>query len=809
VVVDGYDSMSIWRQTVSELRGLLERLGAFSDVRFWVLDHATGDPSRPGVRRWQADSPLRSPHELVDPSGRRAIMTVSDCLGPMWQSGAAQQLLAEWGRRGPVAILQPLPQRLWSYSHARPLPVRLRAARAGVPNAQLTLSPPARRASQPATNAVPIPVLELDADWLASWSRLISASGTTGVDAMVVFGDSTDPVSAASDATEPALHNPRNRVGRFRATASPEAFQLAVYLAAAPISLPVIRLVQMAMQKMSKQSHVAEVFLGGLLYRIGPGDDADPDAVQYDFRPGVREELLRRLRRHDAVRVLKEVSTLVDARFGQARDFPALLAGADVTGDYVISPESRLFAEVAVRVLRLLGGQYALAADRLTAALPGARVRVGQEASRAAEVPARMKSASRGTDSAEPRDDPFTEALAKISLPAGRSRERPLVCPYCYHAFSERNIRFRCSGQPGAGYAACTREVDPALRKLGQEEPLPPLFPADGRRDEAVCPACHGPTHIRVCPSCHSRLPANFSTVQGRLIALVGPRQAGKTAFMTVLIHELRHRAGERLNSSTIGADEKSRERYVDDYESPLYKQSLLPTPTTVADDYITPLVFRFTMTQRTRIREQQKELLLSFTDGAGEDLTREDKVERVARYLSAADGIMVVVDPLQLGRVRERLRRTAELPPLLRSDERPVASFDRITRLLLAGSGTNTIDKPVALVLTKLDMLRPLLQPDSPLRATAPDAPYFDALDSAAVQQQVSDTLNEWNAIGLHELARENYTRYRFFPVSALGAPPTATNRVPPQGITPYRVTDPFMWLLSEFSFIRSRTNH
>lgn len=803
VVVDGYDSMSIWRQTMIELRGLLERLGAFSDVRFWVLDHAADDPSQPALRRWQAGSPLRSPRELVDPAGRRAIMAVSDCLGPLWQSGAAQQLLAEWGRRGPVAILQPLPQRLWSYTHAPPVQTRLHSVRAGVPNAKLTFSLPARRASRPAGDSVPIPVLELDADWLASWSRLVSASGSTGVDAMVIFGDSTSTAVSGSDATDPEPQQARDQVRRFRATASPEAFQLAVYLAAAPISLPVIRLVQLAMQKTSKQSHVAEVFLGGLLRRIGPDNAADPDAVQYDFRPGVREELLRRLRRYDALRVLKEVSTLVDARFGQARDFPALLAGADVTGDYMIGPESRPFAEVAVRVLRLLGGQYTPAADRLAAALAPA----DGEAAGGAGAVVQARPIRPATSPATPgNNDEFTAALAETSLPAGRSRERPLVCPYCYHAFGERDIFFRCSGEPRAGHPACAREVDPALRKLGEIDPLFPVFRADGRRDEAVCPACHGSTRIRVCPSCHSRLPANFSAVQGRLIALVGPRQAGKTAFMTVLIHELRHRAGERLSSSIIGADEKSRERYIDDYESRLYKQSMLPKPTTVADEYITPLVFRFIMTQRTRIRQQQKELLLSFTDGAGEDLTRPEKVERVARYLSAADGIMVVVDPLQFGRVRELLRPITELPPLLPAGERPTASFDRITRLLLAGSGTSVIDKPVALVVTKLDMLRPLLPPDSPLRAAAPELPYFDALDSAAVQQQMSDMLNEWDATEISQLAYDNYTRYRFFPTSALGAPPTADNRVPPQGITPYRVTDPFMWLLSEFSFIPAR---
>jgi hypothetical protein len=132
--------MSIWGQMVNELRHLLEGLGAFSDVRFWVLTHAAGDPSCIGVSRWKRGSPLRSAQELADPTGRRLIIVLSDCLGPSWRLGAAQRVLDQWGKSQPVAILQPLPQRLWSYTYVRPTPVRLRAMRAGTVNAHLARS---------------------------------------------------------------------------------------------------------------------------------------------------------------------------------------------------------------------------------------------------------------------------------------------------------------------------------------------------------------------------------------------------------------------------------------------------------------------------------------------------------------------------------------------------------------------------------------------------------------------------------------------------------------------------------------------
>jgi hypothetical protein len=826
LVVDGYESMSIWRKTIAELRALLEGLGTFRDVRFWILDHPEDDLSRPGVRRWRPGSALRSPRELIDPAGNRVIVVISDCLGPMWQSQVAQRLLADWARCGPVAIVQPLPQRLWSYSHARPAAARLHAFQPGVPNGRLVCRSTAGSLIRQPKNSVPVPILELDAAWLASWSRLLAASGTAGMDAMVIFAGG-DPEPVIEDlGAEKEPRTPFKRVQDFRATASPGAVHLAEFLAAAPISLPVIRLVQQVMLRTSNQSQLAEVFLGGLLCRLDAQEGVDSDDVQYDFFPGVRRILLRRLRRSDALRTLQAVSEFVGARFGQARDFRALLAGADLGGEILVGSDSRPFAQVAAEVLGVLGGQYAEPAARLAAALPEAQgqpsVQIGttarttpQEVGAATqlkiEAPTRPEVEAPAADPASPsgpdgaKDEQFAAALAQISFDDRRSKQRPLVCPYCYHAFAERDIRFRCSGRAGAGRAACVPVRDEILEeKLGRPAMLPPVFAADGHHDVAECPTCQWPTRAQVCPACHSLLPATFRAVQGRLIALVGPSQAGKTAFMTVLIHEMRHQAGERLNSSTIGADETTQERFVTHYEWPMYERSELNL-TAPKQDQISPLVFRFTMNQRVRFRPHSYELLLSFADSAGEDLVSAEKIGLMARYLAAADAVLVLIDPLQFHAVRDQLSPGTPMPKRAAGAGGPVAVFDRITSLLLAGTGQELIEKPVAIVLSKLDALWQLLASDDLLCLPRPVTPIFDSKDSLAMQQQVRAMLERWGASAIDQTAHQHYKRCRYFAVSALGTTPTANNRVPEEGIHPYRVTEPFMWLLNQFGFIRS----
>jgi hypothetical protein len=812
LVVDGYESMAIWRKTITELRSLLEGLGTFRDVRHWVLDHPGDGPARPAVRKG-AESALRSPRELIDPAGTRAILVISDCLGPMWRSHTAQRLLASWARHGPVAIIQPLPERLWCYSHARPVAARLHAFAPGVPNGRLVCLPPRGSSLHQRANAVPVPVLELDALWLASWSRLLAASGTDPMDAMVIFAGG-DPETAPGDpAAETEPRTAAKRVSDFRATASPGAVRLAEFLSAAPISLPVIRLVQQEVLHTPSQSHLAEVFLGGLLCRHDGQKGADPDHVLYDFIPGVREILLQRMRRSDTLQTLEAVSRFVGARFGQARDFRALLFGADLGGEFLIGPDSMPFAKVAAQVLSALGGQYAQTAARLAAALPEARPSApGADVS---SPPAPEETGPAAHDRAEAPEAPaipvepddteeedFAAALERISFDDRRSKQRPLVCPYCYHAFAERDIPFRCSGRADGGRTPCPPERDENQERMGQPAMLQPVFAADGRRDVAECPTCHIPTREQVCPACHSLLPAMFRAVQGRFIALVGPSQAGKTAFMTVLIHEMKHEVGELLNSATMGADAWTQERFVTYYEWPMYEQFKLNL-TPPRRDRIAPLVFRFTMNRR-RFRPHSYELLLSFADSAGEDLVSADKIELMARYLATADAVIVLIDPLQFSAVREQLRPETPMPMRARGKAEPVAVFDRITRLLQVSASQERIDKPVAIVLSKLDVLWQQLEPGHQLRRPKPMTPVFDNKDSLAMQETVRGLLERWGASAIDQAARKYYKQYRYFAVSALGVTPTADNQIPADGIQPYRVSEPFMWLLSQFGFIR-----
>ncbi len=401
----------------------------------------------------------------------------------------------------------------------------------------------------------------------------------------------------------------------------------------------------------------------------------------------------------------------------------------------------------------------------------------------------------------------------------------PAYCPYCYEEISRRQAWFRCTGGISPHGRRCGPEVDEVLRgHTGYTGALPPSFAARGRPGSADCPQCEGHTTIRICPVCHSRLPIHFGRVRSHLIVPVGGKESGKTVFMTVLIHELMHRTGQRLNAAIVGADDHTRHRFTTDYERPLYREADLLGPTRAAGTHKkTPLVFRFTNeTGRPRGVNGQlarasgsgaaQHTLLSFFDTAGEDLTSQQSLEQNAGYLAAANSIILLLDPLQMPGAQELARPGTQLPTLAGPDQGPAAVLENITGLFLSVEGKRPdqrISKPLAIVFTKMDAFLHDLKETSPLRRLPAHGAHFDEHDSLHVHGEIQRLLTRWDGARIDRIASQNYSSYRYFGVSALGEAPTPgeestkETRVSPRGIRPYRVTDPFLWLLAHYGII------
>ncbi|MEV1078801.1 SAV_2336 N-terminal domain-related protein [Streptomyces sp. NPDC050211] len=363
LLMDTGPAMAVWGRLVEELRQACQQSGAFASVRVHQLyDDGSGTPLVGTTAGPARHTRLRSADELHDPSGRCLTFVISDCVGPLWQNGAAQRLLHTWPRASPLAVIQPLPPRLWGRTALPAEPgLLLRPAELG---GRIAFLPDDEPWDEPAADARPVPVLQPSAEAFEAWARLLSGTGPTRERAWAAW---TTPEVPSEAGASPPRQGPRGDdelLRAFRAGASPGALRLAVYLAAAPLTLPVMQLVQRAMLPDTGPMELAEVLLGGLLRQL-PGTEAQP-CFAYPGR--VQDLLLSSLDQDTAGLVLKHCSAYVERHFGKGtRNFAAFAAArladhaptvggplldADGPRDAEGGVEAELFARIPARVLR-------------------------------------------------------------------------------------------------------------------------------------------------------------------------------------------------------------------------------------------------------------------------------------------------------------------------------------------------------------------------------------------------------------------------------------------------------------------------
>lgn len=322
LVVDAHHSMLLWSDLVEEVRGALTRSGVFRDVRTWQLT-GTGPGGDPVITHGRG-TPPRNPMELADPAGRRLILVVSDTVAGGWREAPLRAVLRQWSAHNAVAVLNVLPERLWTRGAVHPVPFAVRADRPAAATRSWQRVPMARRARG---GGAVVPVVGIASGSLARLVRVVSGDGRWRKLACLRLDaepapwstyDSPGPDKPPVDALE--------AVERFRANASPTAQRLAAHLAAVPLTLPVMTLVRRSLLRDSEHSHLAEVALGGLLAPWGPEQVADE--TEFEFLPGVREALLGSQLRGDvaAVRELvrHRVWEYLSRHRGTGRDFNAI-----------------------------------------------------------------------------------------------------------------------------------------------------------------------------------------------------------------------------------------------------------------------------------------------------------------------------------------------------------------------------------------------------------------------------------------------------------------------------------------------------
>lgn len=365
------------------------------------------------------------------------------------------------------------------------------------------------------------------------------------------------------------------------------------------------------------------------------------------------------------------------------------------------------------------------------------------------------------------------------------------TCPYCYGKHELNDCNMRCSDNlGGVPRVKCGQGVE--------KDPSTFYIP---KASKGKCMHCREASLDVYCNEVNKIIPRDYLSGSGLTVALVGAKASGKSNYIGVLVNEIKRKMSHSFNCSlNICCSEESKRYYDENYYNPLFVDGYAVGATDKAE--IPPLLFPLNfMDNKNRIKNSAS---LTFYDTAGESLDSADDMKVFNRYIPNADGIILLLDPLQLPPVREKLQGKIDLPE---QNTDVVEILSRIvTNIRSVKKIKGNIKTPLAVAFTKIDALIKygVINSESVVASESEHLKrgVFVQSDFESVNIELRDMLENWL---IDELLQhmKSFEKFSFFGVSALGDVPNGM-KLSGAKIKPLRVLDPLLWLLAENNYIK-----
>jgi GTPase SAR1 family protein len=364
-----------------------------------------------------------------------------------------------------------------------------------------------------------------------------------------------------------------------------------------------------------------------------------------------------------------------------------------------------------------------------------------------------------------------------------------VTCPYCWSRCKASDLHRRCGDRCGAKGTA---------------------FPARELKGDK-CPHGNPPQARRFCPNaeCGRDLLREYVETGGRTIAIIGSAGSGKSTWVGVMVHEFRGRVADRFPGMALDLlGEKSRTRYAEYFDEPLFHSGQTVRKTVSARATAPePLMFCMKFRAQTKLLRTTKvtPVVTVFYDTAGEDVATADVMDQLVSYVEAAEGIILLIDPEQIPRVRESTGKSRTPRGKVTEQLHVINRLGELLRERTSTPVNRRLTTPLAIALTKLDLLRDTFDTQSPLRQPSRHNGSYHEDDGKDVHEEVRGWLDNWYGPSFDRSVASTFATYRYFGLSALGDAPVNDNQLSPVGVQPYRVEDPMLWLLGRFGAIKT----
>jgi len=332
------------------------------------------------------------------------------------------------------------------------------------------------------------------------------------------------------------------------------------------------------------------------------------------------------------------------------------------------------------------------------------------------------------------------------------------------------------------------------------------------------CRCGHTATKRR-CPNprCAAVLPISIGRLPNLHIAIIGAKGTGKSNYIAMLIMRIQQMYRD-FGWTLQYLDDRTNIRYKNDFMGPIKNRVPVPTSqsASVNPETSKPLLYSLNFTNGFFKRR----IMLAFFDTAGEDLNKDvDSMRVVNKYISLASGIICLLDPMQIEKVR------ASLEPRLGKNALPEQGKDtsiiinQVGRMIQeeyvalnkSGADAKAIKIPLAVAFSKIDAVSDEGNPDPTLLPS--DCQIFrdtrhKGIFNRAEFNTVNGLMKGWldEVDPEHEIPNQSkmFKDVAYFGFSALGCNPMSTNGRLPHDPLPKRVEDPFLWILHKNGLIK-----
>lgn len=327
-------------------------------------------------------------------------------------------------------------------------------------------------------------------------------------------------------------------------------------------------------------------------------------------------------------------------------------------------------------------------------------------------------------------------------------------------------------------------------------------------------------TDLRLCPHCHNKLPKGFGIKDLLVISLIGDTFSGKSVYLAVLLHDLINR-GDFYKGSLAEMGDKNELNLIKSYQEKIFQHRELPeaSPTT---NVMPPLFYNYTYNYIDNEKKVYKRSVdIAFFDIAGENCREDEKLRELGYNVKNSDGIIFLINPLAIDYISSHFKAHGIVTgdTSTRSQQTIINAIYK--DFLSENSKKSTI--PTALAISKADIFN---REDVQLSffKTYPESKilsknYEKALkklgciskeDLSNLNDDVKTLLEHMDSASFVNSMDNYFEKYSLFALSALNQSPVETvvkindkeNKIVfkiPNDIIPFRVTDPFYWILAQ----------